>query len=362
MENCRFYVLQPEAGQTLLQQADDLLRQMENLFKAGECSLDALLQMRIYVTDAANQCADLRAHRLVTDFSGLGVVSFVEQPPLGGGKLAVLLWFVAGEVEGREVRQLPDGQCVRLTADGLTYLLQTVRWTEGNIPETPELQTRQAFQSHEAQLRSLGLNLRDHCQRTWIYVRDVDNQYAEVVKARNEVFSQCGLTPEAHFIASTGIGGASECTKAAVAMDFFSVGGLSAESVSYLHALDYLNPTHEYGVAFERGTRLSLPREQLYMISGTASIDHTGACVHRGDVLTQAGRLFLNIEKLLQSGGASLADVPYFVVYLRDVADKAAVLRYLRLRFPDVPCLVVSGRVCRPEWLIEVECMAVKAC
>lgn len=362
MENCRFYVLQPEAGQTLLQQADDLLRQMENLFKAGECSLDALLQMRIYVTDAANQCADLRAHRLVTDFSGLGVVSFVEQPPLGGGKLAVLLWFVAGEVEGREVRQLPDGQCVRLTADGLTYLLQTVRWTEGNIPETPELQTRQAFQSHEAQLRSLGLNLRDHCQRTWIYVRDVDNQYAEVVKARNEVFSQCGLTPEAHFIASTGIGGASECTKAAVAMDFFSVGGLPAESVSYLHALDYLNPTHEYGVAFERGTRLSLPREQLYLISGTASIDHTGACVHRGDVLTQAGRLFLNIEKLLQSGGASLADVPYFVVYLRDVADKAAVLRYLRLRFPDVPCLVVSGRVCRPEWLIEVECMAVKAC
>lgn len=362
MENCRFYVLQPEAGQTLLQQADDLLRQMENLFKAGECSLDALLQMRIYVTDAANQCADLRAHRLVTDFSGLGVVSFVEQPPLGGGKLAVLLWFVAGEVEGREVRQLPDGQCVRLTADGLTYLLQTVRWTEGSIPETPELQTRQAFQSHEAQLRSLGLNLRDHCQRTWIYVRDVDNQYAEVVKARNEVFSQCGLTPEAHFIASTGIGGASECTKAAVAMDFFSVGGLSAESVSYLHALDYLNPTHEYGVAFERGTRLSLPREQLYLISGTASIDHTGACVHRGDVLTQAGRLFLNIEKLLQSGGASLADVPYFVVYLRDVADKAAVSRYLRLRFPDVPCLVVSGRVCRPEWLIEVECMAVKAC
>lgn len=362
MENCRFYVLQPEAGQTLLQQADDLLRQMENLFKAGGCSLDALLQMRIYVTDAANQCADLRAHRLVTDFSGLGVVSFVEQPPLGGGKLAVLLWFVAGEVEGREVRQLPDGQCVRLTADGLTYLLQTVRWTEGNISETPELQTRQAFQSHEAQLRSLGLNLRDHCQRTWIYVRDVDNQYAEVVKARNEVFSQCGLTPEAHFIASTGIGGASECTKAAVAMDFFSVGGLPAESVSYLHALDYLNPTHEYGVAFERGTRLSLPREQLYLISGTASIDHTGACVHRGDVLTQAGRLFLNIEKLLQSGGASLADVSYFVVYLRDVADKAAVSRYLRLRFPDVPCLVVSGRVCRPEWLIEVECMAVKAC
>ncbi|MGM9687593.1 MAG: Rid family hydrolase [Alloprevotella sp.] len=361
MENCRFCVLQPEAGQTLLQQADDLLRQIENLLEAGECSLDALLQMRIYVTDAANQCADLRAHRLVTDFSGLGVVSFVEQPPLGGGKLALLLWFVAGKVEDREVRQLPDGQCLRLTADGLTYLFQTVRWTGESIPETPELQTKRAFESHEAQLRSLGLNLQDHCQRTWIYVRDVDNQYAEVVKARNEVFSQCGLTPETHFIASTGIGGASECVRAAVAVDFFSVGGLQADAVSYLHALDYLNPTHEYGVAFERGTRLSLSREQLYMISGTASIDRTGACVHRGDVLTQAGRLFLNIEKLLQSGGASLVDVPYFVVYLRDVADRTAVSRYLRLRFPDVPCLVVSGRVCRPEWLIEVECMAVKA-
>ena len=42
----------------------------------------------------------------------------------------------------------------------------------------------------------------------------------------------------------------------------------------YLKALDHLNPTHEYGVAFERGTRVSLPGKYQYFISGTASINN----------------------------------------------------------------------------------------
>ena len=79
------------------------------------------------------------------------------------------------------------------------------------------------------------------------------------------------------------------------------------------------------------------------------------------DVVTQTGRLFLNIEKLLDSTGATLKDVKYLIVYLRDVADYPQVQQYLRLRFPGLPFLVTEARVCRPEWLIEVECMAFRA-
>ena len=135
-----------------------------------------------------------------------------------------------------------------------------------------------------------------------------------------------------------------------MAIDFFSVEGLPRGRVSYLEALDFLNPTHEYGVAFERATRVDLPGHSLYLVSGTASIDAKGECVHRGDVMCQTGRLLMNIDKLLASGGSSL----------RDVADYPAVRDYMRLRFPHTPSLITLGRVCRPEWLIEMECMAAK--
>lgn len=358
MDNSRFFVLQPRAGRSLTEQADDLQRQMQDVLQEVGGSLDNLLQMRVYVSDAANQCALLRSHRLVADHVPLGVVSFVEQPPLGGAKLALLLWFVGGKVLEREVISQPGSSGVVLKQSGLTYILHSVRFGQSSAEETAGVQLNKAFESHISLLRTQGLNLKDHCHRTWIYVRDVDCQYAQVVKARNEIFAREGLTRDTHYIASTGIGGATEYAGAYVATDFFSVDGPGLSAVGYLHATDYLNPTHEYGVAFERGTFLDLPSERLFLVSGTASIDRHGECVHQGDVLTQAGRLFLNIEKLLESAGGSLGCVSYFVVYLRDVSDYAAIRDYIRLRFPDMPFLLTLGRVCRPEWLIEVECVA----
>ena len=207
-------------------------------------------------------------------------------------------------------------------------------------------------------LREQHMNLEQHCHRTWIYVRDIDRHYGGVVEGRNKVFAQNGLTAESHFIASTGIGGFTDNSEAIVGIDFLSVNGISRDDVQYLHALDFLNPTHEYGVAFERGTKISLPQGNLFFISGTASIDKYGDCLHRGDVLTQAGRLFLNIEKLLEDGGASLSDLQYFIVYLRDIADYHSINTYLSLRFPSIPYLITEARVCRPEWLREVEGIA----
>ena len=64
------------------------------------------------------------------------------------------------------------------------------------------------------------------------------------------------------------------------------------------------------------------------------------------------------MEKLLEAGGASLSDLLYIVVYLRDVSDTAAVARYMSLRFPRLPVLITEGRVCRPEWLVEMEGVA----
>ena len=50
----------------------------------------------------------------------------------------------------------------------------------------------------------------------------------------------------------------------------------------------------------------------------------------------------------------------YMTVYLRDIADHRTVARMMDDRFPGIPKTIVLAPVCRPGWLIETECMAVR--
>ena len=54
-------------------------------------------------------------------------------------------------------------------------------------------------------------------------------------------------------------------------------------------------------------------------------------------------------------------DVSEMIVYLRDVADYQVVQAAFAQRFPDKPVVIVLAPVCRPGWLVEMECTAVKA-
>jgi enamine deaminase RidA (YjgF/YER057c/UK114 family) len=181
-----------------------------------------------------------------------------------------------------------------------------------------------------------------------------------VVKARNDVFRQHGLTIDTHFIASTGIGGRSMGKNVCVAIDFLTAPQVQPDDLLYLKALDHLNPTHEYGVAFERGVRVTLPQKYEYFISGTASIDCHGEVINVGNVTKQAERLLENIGALLADGGATMDDVKYFIIYLRDLADASAIDAYMQQAYPQVPRIITHAKVCRPAWLVEMECIAEK--
>lgn len=356
-ENILFRIFVPNGSGTLCGQVHELKTSLRDWLREEGLSPASLVQSRIYLTDAANQWAEVAASALYSYYLSAGAVSYVEQPLLCGAKVALQVWCVrAGEILKSGT---PD--CRYVTTGGIRYIFHSVRFTrEEAAGLDAEGQTREAFRRHIALLEKNGLTLKDNCQRTWIFVRDIDNHYAGVVAGRNRIFGEEGLTVDTHYIASTGIGGCSSCREALVSVDFLSVDGLSEGAVEYLHAPDYLNPTHEYGVAFERGTQLQLPDCRLLLVSGTASIDRHGECLYRGDVLKQAERLFLNIEKLLRCKGAALSDLKYIIVYLRDIADFHRVREYVASRFQDLPCLFTEARVCRPEWLIEVEGIAVK--
>ena len=291
--------------------------------------------IRFFLSDAQNQHPALKARldRWMQAQACAPAVSVVEQPPLDGSRIAAL---------------------VRTSSEKENYLFHSLRLTEEDAAgKDSYAQSRLLFDRYLDIIRPLGLELRTHCVRTWIYVRDIDSNYSGLVKARNDVFGLEGLTHETHYIASTGIGGATEGRNPVVAIDFLTRPDIAETDKTYLKALTHLSPTHDYGVAFERGVRLS---DGQVFISGTASIDNRGQVLNKGDVLAQADRLLENISQLLQEGGSCLEKVPYFVVYLRDIADYQIVDAYMQERFPSVPRIILEARVCRPSWLIEMEC------
>ncbi|MBR7053762.1 MAG: translation initiation inhibitor [Prevotella sp.] len=295
----------------------------------------------VFLSDAQNQYADLVASSLHRDLLSTAACSVIEQPPLDCSKVTLLV----------KTTDRPDD-----------FILHSIRLSEEETRGANSyIQTMLIFNKYLDSIRQMGLTLREHCVRTWIYVADIDVNYEGMVRARNDIFRNQGLTPETHFIASTGIGGFSQTRSASVAIDFLTFPNVKETDKKYLQALDNLNPTHEYGVSFERGTRLDHVGQQTFYISGTASIDKHGKAMYVGDIQRQTARLLENIGALLHDGGATMNDICYFRVYLRDPSDRDLVEAFLSRAYPNIPHVLLQGKVCRPEWLVEMECVAQKS-
>ena len=143
-------------------------------------------------------------------------------------------------------------------------------------------------------------------------------------------------------------------------MDALAFSHLVSEQVEQLEALGHMCPTHDYGVTFERGTKILFGDREHYHISGTASIDRTGEIMHRGDAVAQVKQAMINLSALLQPHGYDINDLAYLIVYVRNFGDwpsiKAVLDSTLEMALPLIP---VHGAVCRPGWLVELEGEAV---
>ena len=322
---------------------------------------DSAVFRRLFVSDVMNQAAPVRESRLfAAPEDGPVAVSIVQQPPLPGAKLALLAYHIAGGAPLAKRRLAQNHLLVE--KNGLAHLWST-RLCAGadGAGASAAAQTQAVFDELIDALARQGASLRDHCVRTWIYLKDVDVFYQGMVESRTALFREQGLTSDTHYIASTGIEGACAHRHDLVAMDAYSILGLAPQQVSYLNDFDRLCATKDYNVTFERGTRIAYADRTHHFISGTASIDKAGRVLHPGDVLRQLDRALDNVDGLLRSGSAGLADMMHFTVYLRDPTDFGRVRDCLAERFPDVPTLVVQGAVCRPDWLVEVEGIATAA-
>ena len=315
---------------------------------------------RLFLSDAVNQAPLIRNCGLASDSPDNPVaISVVQQPPLPGSKIALLAYHI--EHRGRLSKRRLSPKHLLVEKNGMRHLWSTGLCASASQRTSCVAQTRSTFSELTEGLSAFGANLRDHCVRTWIFLKNVDVFYQGMVDSRRKLFSHHGLTSDTHYIASTGIEGACGHRFDVVAMDAYSNLDLSATQRSFLNDLDLMCASRAYGVTFERGTQISYVDRSHHFISGTASIDSTGRTVHPGNVLRQLDRALRNVEALLRSGGAHLDDMMHWIIYLRDPTDHARVRDHLRERFPGIPTLIVQGAVCRPEWLVEVEGMAITA-
>ena len=360
-ESEHFISVEAPAGLSLAEQLDVVEEHYAAARNALGLAPETAIFRRIFVSDVMNQVAVVRHSGLFAEPSdGPVAVSIVQQPPLPDSKIALLAYHL--ESKTPIAKHCLSPKHVLIEKGGLTHLWST-RLCAGayGSPASVVAQTREIFDDLINTLSSQGGTLRDHCVRTWIFLKDVDVFYQGMVESRSELFLQQGLTRDTHYIASTGIEGACAHRYDLVAMDAYSIIGLAPKQMSHLNDFDRLCETKDYNVTFERGTRIAYADRSHHFISGTASIDSAGRVVHPGDVLRQLDRALGNVDALLRSGSATLDDMMHLTVYLRDPTDFGRVDSYLSERFPQLPILIVQGAVCRPEWLIEVEGVAVVA-
>ncbi|MDR2470363.1 MAG: hypothetical protein LBD27_07815 [Tannerella sp.] len=291
------------------------------------------------------------AHAFSTNDGDTTAVSMVQQPPVDGTDVALWLYLAS------DVRMQAGSQTTIMTHGAYRHYFHTQLYS---LAAGEATQTEEIFRRYVRLLAQQNCTLAQHTVRTWIYVKDIDTQYAGMAAARKAFFEQEGLTSETHYIASTGIEGQYLRSEALVFMDAYAVQGLQPDQIRYLHAPDYLNPTHEYGVTFERGTSIDYGDRRHVYISGTASINNRGEVEHPGDLLKQTERTFRNIQALLAEGDTSMDDVACLIVYLRNPSDGQTVNSCLQKMYPHIPRVVVHAPVCRPDWLVEVECVAIK--
>lgn len=322
-----------DRSQSFASQMDDILGQITTISEGK-----MLRFVRFFISDADGQMDAVSSAASTLDCP----VSVIEQPPLDGSKIAAWGYWTVGQMNPAYSHRMVCGLRPRGESSGAV------------------LQTEEVFADYESILSAFEQCVADDCVRTWLFVRDVDVNYGGVVNGRKNYFDRIGLTRDTHYLASTGIQGCCEDCRDLVVMDAYSAGGLLPGQKRHLYAASHLCPTHDYGVTFERGTLIDYGDRRHVFISGTASIDNKGQVLFEGDVVRQCERMMENVSVLLSEADCSLSEVSVSILYLRNAADYPVVSALFKERWPSLDPVIVLAPVCRPTWLVELECIAAR--
>ncbi len=99
-------------------------------------------------------------------------------------------------------------------------------------------------------------------------------------------------------------------------------------------------------------------------VSGQVAMDSSGNVVGPGDMKAQTRQALQNVKTVLESAGASMADVAKITVYMTDISLLRETHEVRAEFFPDPPPAstgIEISALAFPGLLIEIEAIAVKS-
>jgi enamine deaminase RidA (YjgF/YER057c/UK114 family) len=366
-----YLLCRPECWTTdVAAQAEAVYRALLEVLDSEGASLATVASETLFVSDIRRDLeVILDVRRQVLEEAGRGpcrpVTAVIGQPPLSE-RASLEISALAVIPHRRQSHSVTEvwstpacgcEACSRLTAR-LVRVGEQVHAHAGNIygrGENAFEETYAMFCSGEELLREAGMSFHE-VARTWIYLRDMDRDYAEFNRARRAFFRSRGIEP---MPASTAVGGEPSADAHDFSMRLYAVKSPRPLNVKVMSA-PTLNEAWMYGSDFSRGFKIEDGNKIALHLSGTASIDEAGRTVHVGDFGAQAKRMLVNISSLLESQGASFRNLVSAVAYLKS-ADHAPLLRaiFREHGFEGFPCTLVEAPICRPDLLCETEAVAV---
>jgi enamine deaminase RidA (YjgF/YER057c/UK114 family) len=102
--------------------------------------------------------------------------------------------------------------------------------------------------------------------------------------------------------------------------------------------------------------------ETILFISGQVAYDEKGNPAHRGDIVGQARQVFQAIKAQVEAAGGTIKNVVKLNTYLTDIRQQVDILPVREEVFgKKLPASTLVGvsALAHPDWLIEVEAIAV---
>jgi len=104
---------------------------------------------------------------------------------------------------------------------------------------------------------------------------------------------------------------------------------------------------------------------RVVFIAGQVALDRSGNVVGKDDYRAQAQQVFENLRAAVEAAGGTLRDVIKLNTYILDISHLAEFRevrdKYIDLQNPPASTAVQVSRLFRPEFLIEIEAVAVVA-
>jgi enamine deaminase RidA (YjgF/YER057c/UK114 family) len=105
---------------------------------------------------------------------------------------------------------------------------------------------------------------------------------------------------------------------------------------------------------------------KIVYVAGQVALDKSGNLVGKDDFRAQTQQVFQNLKAAVEAAGGDASNIIKLNIYVAEAVDAAQipVIREIRDKFvntanPPTSTLVVVKRLVRPEWLIEIDAVAV---